>query len=49
MELPLLCQARYGMISVAHLGVSNAPWFRALPFSVRSPPRPPVVCLIAGR
>ena len=38
MELPLLCQARYGMISVAHLGVSNAPWFRALPFSVRSPP-----------
>ena len=38
MELPLLCQARYGMISVAHLGVSNAPWFRALPFSVRPPP-----------
>ena len=33
MELPLLCQARYGMISVAHMGVSNAPWFRALPFS----------------
>ena len=39
MELPLLCQARYGMISVAHLGVSNAPWFRALPFSVRLRPR----------
>jgi hypothetical protein len=33
MELPLLCQARYGLISIGHMGVSNVPWFRALPFS----------------
>jgi hypothetical protein len=32
-DLPLLCQARYAMISVAHLGISSAPWFRGLPFS----------------
>jgi hypothetical protein len=32
-QLPMICQARYLMVTMAFMGAGNAPWFKALPCS----------------